>query len=372
MREFRKSLPANANIKNPVDVVGDARADRYNIAMNGAFRENDVDAVFVILTPQSMTDIETIAREVVKVSKQHSKPVYASFMGEADVAAGIDILLRNKIPHYILPESMCRSFSRVYRFYRDLDKGPHPQHIFPDVNKEAVHSILNEAIQNNHLYLPEDEAANILKIYGFPVVPGKLATSPDEAGLIALNTGFPVVLKIMSDDIIHKSDVKGVAININSVEEARNAYTAIIDQVLQIMPEARIKGIQVSKMILSGEEVILGIKRDPSFGPIIMFGLGGLYVEIFKDVSFRVAPIDEIIADSMIRQIKSYKILDGIRGKAPRDIAAIRESLMRLSQLALDCPQIKELDINPLIVLEEFKGSFVADARILLNSSTAK
>ena len=372
MREFRKSLPANANIKNPVDVVGDARADRYNIAMNGAFRENDVDAVFVILTPQSMTDIETIAREVVKVSKQHSKPVYASFMGEADVAAGIDILLRNKIPHYILPESMCRSFSRVYRFYRDLDKGPHPQHIFPDVNKEAVHSILNEAIQNNHLYLPEDEAANILKIYGFPVVPGKLATSPDEAGLIALNTGFPVVLKIMSDDIIHKSDVKGVAININSVEEARNAYTAIIDQVLQIMPEARIKGIQVSKMILSGEEVILGIKRDPSFGPIIMFGLGGLYVEIFKDVSFRVAPIDEIIADSMIRQIKSYKILDGIRGKAPRDIAAIRECLMRLSQLALDCPQIKELDINPLIVLEEFKGSFVADARILLNSSTAK
>ena len=372
MREFRKSLPANANIKNPVDVVGDARADRYNIAMNGAFRENDVDAVFVILTPQSMTDIETIAREVVKVSKQHSKPVYASFMGEADVAAGIDILLRNKIPHYILPESMCRSFSRVYRFYRDLDKDPHPQHIFPDVNKEVVHSILDEAIQNNHLYLPEDEAANILKIYGFPVVPGKLATSPDEAGLIALNTGFPVVLKIMSDDIIHKSDVKGVAININSVEEARNAYTAIIDQVLQIMPEARIKGIQVSKMILSGEEVILGIKRDPSFGPIIMFGLGGLYVEIFKDVSFRVAPIDEIIADSMIRQIKSYKILDGIRGKAPRDIAAIRESLMRLSQLALDCPQIKELDINPLIVLEEFKGSFVADARILLNSSTAK
>jgi acetyltransferase len=372
MREFRKSLPANANIKNPVDVVGDARADRYNVAMNGAFRENDVDAVFVILTPQSMTDIETIAREVVKVSKQHSKPVYASFMGEADVAAGIDILLRNKIPHYILPESMCRSFSRVYRFYRDLDKGPHPQHIYTDVNKEAVHSILNEAIQNNHLYLPEDEAANILKIYGFPVVPGKLATSPDEAGLIALNTGFPVVLKIMSDDIIHKSDVKGVAININSVEEARNAYTAIIDQVLQIMPEAGIKGIQVSKMILSGEEVILGIKRDPSFGPIIMFGLGGLYVEIFKDVSFRVAPIDEIIADSMIRQIKSYKILDGIRGKTPRDIAAIRECLMRLSQLALDCPQIKELDINPLIVLEEFKGSFVADARILLISSTAQ
>lgn len=368
-REFKKTLPANANIKNPVDVVGDARADRYNIALNGAFREDDVDAVFVILTPQSMTDIETIAREVVKVSQQYSKPVYASFMGEADVASGIDILLRNKIPHYILPESMCRSFSRVYGFYRDIDKDPHPQHIFTDVDTKTVHSILNEAIRNNHLYMPEDEASEILRLYGFPIVPGKPATSPDEAALVALNIGFPVVMKIMSDDIIHKSDAKGVVLNVNSVEEARNTYTSIVDQVLQIMPEAKIKSIQVSKMILSGEEVILGIKRDPSFGPIIMFGLGGVYVEVFKDTSFRVAPVDEIIADSMIEQIKSYKILSGIRGKAPRDIAAIRECLMRLSQLALDCPQIKELDINPLIVLEEFKGCFVADARILLNTS---
>jgi acetyltransferase len=367
---FRKSLPSNANIKNPVDVVGDARADRYNIALNGAFREDDVDAVFVILTPQSMTDIEAIAREVVKVSKQYSKPVYTSFMGEADVAVGVDILLRNKIPHYILPESMCRSFSKVYRFYRDLDNDPHTQHVFTDVDTKIVHSILDEAIHNNHLYLPEDEAGKVLKLYGLPVVPGEKANSPDEAASIAQNIGFPVVMKIISDEIVHKSDVKGVALNVNSTEEARNTYTTMIEQVLQIKPEARIKGIQISKMILSGEEVILGIKSDPSFGPIIMFGLGGVYVEVFKDVSFRVAPIDEIIADSMIKQIRSYKILDGIRGKMPRDIAAIRECLIRLSQLALECPQIKELDINPLIVLEETKGCFVTDARIMLHALT--
>jgi acyl-CoA synthetase (NDP forming) len=144
------------------------------------------------------------------------------------------------------------------------------------------------------------------------------------------------------------------------------------EQVLQIKPEAKIKGVQISKMILSGEEVILGVKRDPSFGPIIMFGLGGVYVEVFKDVSFRVAPIDEIIADSMIKQIKSYTILKGIRGKIPRDIPAIRECLIRLSQLALECPQIKELDINPLIVLEENKGCYVADARIMLDASATK
>jgi acetyl coenzyme A synthetase (ADP forming)-like protein len=369
-REFKKSLPANANIKNPVDVVGDARADRYNIAMNGVFKEDDVDAVFVILTPQSMTDIETIAREVVKVSKQYSKPVYASFMGEADVAAGVDILLRNKIPHYILPESMCRSFSRVYRFYRDLDKDLHPQHIFSDINIKKVHSILDEAIRNNHLYLPENEAAKILKIYGLPIVSGKMATSPDEAASVAQKIGFPVVMKIISDDIIHKSDVKGVVLNVNSDEEARKTYTSITEKVLQIKPDIRIKGIQVSKMIQSGEEVILGVKRDASFGPVIMFGLGGVYVEVFKDVSFRIAPIDEIIADSMIKQIRSFKILDGIRGAVRRDITAIRECLMRLSQLAIDCPQINELDINPLIVLDEGKGCYVADARIMLNTST--
>jgi acetyltransferase len=371
-KEFRKALPANANIKNPVDIVGDAHADRYNIALNGAFREDDVDAVFVILTPQSMTDIETIAKEVVKVSKQYSKPVYTSFMGEADVAVGVDILLRNKIPHYILPESMCRSFSRVYHFYRDIDKYPHPQRIYKDVDKDFVHSILDEAIHNNHLYLSGDEAGKVLKTYGLPIVPGELAISPDQAASVAKKIGFPVVMKIISDDIIHKSDVKGVVLNVNSGKEARNTYNTMIEQVLQIKPEARIKGIQISKMILSGEEVILGIKRDPSFGPVIMFGLGGVYVEVFRDVSFRIAPIDEIIANSMIKQIRSYKILDGIRGKVPRDIAAIRECLMRLSQLALECPQIKELDINPLIVLEETKGCFVADARIMLDASPIK
>jgi acetyltransferase len=367
-REFRKSLPANANIKNPVDVVGDARADRYNIAMNGAFRENDVDAVFVILTPQSMTDIETIAKEVVKVSKQYSKPVYTSFMGEADVAVGVDILLRNKIPHYILPESMCRSFSRVYRFYRDIDKNPHPPRIYNDVDTQSVKTILDKAISNNHLYLTEDEAGEILKIYGLPVVESRLATSSDEAASVAGNIGFPVVMKIASEDIIHKSDVNGVKLNVQSSEEVIDTYKNMVGQVLQIKPEARIKGVQISKMILSGEEVILGVKRDPSFGPVIMFGLGGVYVEVFKDVSFRVAPIDEIIADSMIKQIKSYKILEGIRGKPQRDIGKIRECLMRLSQLALECPQIKELDINPLIVLDDTKGCFVADARILLNT----
>jgi len=369
---FRRALPSTANIKNPVDVIGDARADRYNAALNGAFKDPDVDGVFVILTPQSMTDIEAIAREVVKVSKEYSKPVYTSFMGEADVAAGVDILLRNKIPHYILPESMCRSFSRVYQFYRDLDKKLHKQHVFPDIDTKAAQTIIDKAIEKNQLYLPEDVAGQILKIYGIPVVENELVTSPEEAASAAKRTGFPVVMKIVSDDIIHKSDIKGVVLNINSAEEAKKTFNTITKNVLQNKPDANIKGILVSKMILSGEEVILGVKRDPAFGPVIMFGLGGVYVEVFKDVSFRVAPIDEAIADSMVKQVKSYTILEGIRGKVPRDITAIKECLMRLSQMAIECPQISELDINPLIVMDENKGCYVADVRIMLDTSGNK
>lgn len=366
LKEFRKSLPANANIKNPVDVVGDARADRYNVALNGAFREAGVDAVFVILTPQSMTDIETIAREVVKVSKNYSKPVYASFMGEADVAVGVDILLRNKVPHYMLPESICRSFSRVYRFYRDLDKELHPQPVFSDIDSESVQNILNEARSRNHLYLPGEEAGEILELYGFPVVPGELATTPGHAATIGERIGFPVVMKVDSDEIVHKSDMGGVMLNVNSSREAELAFGRIMQHIRDAKPDAVVKGIQVSKMITSGEEVILGIKRDPSFGPVIMFGLGGLYVEVFKDVSFRIAPVDDLIADSMIRETKSHRILEGIRGKSQRDIKSVKECLVRLSQLSLDCPQIKELDINPLIVLDKDMGSYVADARIVL------
>jgi len=367
---FKRALPSTANIKNPVDVIGDAKADRYNAALNGAFRDNGVDGVFVILTPQSMTDIEAIASEVVKVSKQYSKPVYTSFMGEADVASGIDILLRNKIPHYILPESMCRSFSKVYQFYKDFDKENHRQPELNNLDSPAAHSLINEAISKNQLYLPENEAIKILTCYGIPVLSSELVSSPEKAAIVAQKTGFPLVMKIVSDDIIHKTDVDGVVLNINSPKEAGETFAKITEQVHRKMPEAKIKGIQISRMVMSGEEVILGIKRDPSFGPVIMFGLGGVYVEVFKDVSFRIAPIDEAIAESMIKEIRSYKILQGIRGKAPRDIEAIKECLIRLSQLAIDLPQISELDINPLIVLDEGEGCYVADARIMLNEST--
>jgi len=367
---LKKNLPKTANIKNPVDVIGDARADRYNIALTSAFNDPAVDAVFVILTPQSMTDIDLIAREVAKVSSHYKKPVYASFMGAADVQEGIDVLQRNKIPHYSLPESMSKAVATVYKFNQEKHDIVKKERIFNDLKPEIAKTILNNAIAENVGYLTEETALKVLEAYGLPVLESYLASTTDEAAQYAETIGFPVVMKVMSKDIVHKFDVGGVVLNIQTTSEAKTAYDTILKNVQTNQPEAKVKGVLVTKMVSSGEEVILGLKRDPSFNSVIMFGLGGIFVEIFKDVSFRIAPIDEISAKSMINEIKSSAILRGARGKAISDIQSIVESIMRLSKLATDCPQIKELDINPLIVLEKGKGSYIADAKIMLSTNS--
>jgi acyl-CoA synthetase (NDP forming) len=199
-----------------------------------------------------------------------------------------------------------------------------------------------------------------------PVLPGAVTSTCTEALHVAEDIGYPVVMKIVSDYVVHKSDMGGVVLNISNSGEAEEAYKKIIRGAESSLPKGVIKGVLVEKMVKDGEEVILGLKRDALFGPVIMFGLGGIYVEVFKDVSFRIAPVWRDSVSEMIREIKSYPVLAGVRGKAPRDIESVEVCIERLSQLALDCPQIKELDINPLIVEEKGKGCFIADARIII------
>jgi acetyl coenzyme A synthetase (ADP forming)-like protein len=363
---LRKSLPKTANVKNPVDVIGDARADRYHIALSETLKDPRVDGVFVILTPQSMTDIETIAREVCGCANQSDKPLYASFMGEADVAPGVDILQRNKVPHYILPESMPRAFGAAYRFKKRILSGGVEAAVAASPNAAKARAILDAAVRSGRRVLLEDEATPLLELYGLPVLKGGLAASAREAADLAERTGFPVVMKILSDDIVHKFDVKGVILNIRSADEALKAHRSIMDEAARFRPGARIKGVLVRGMIPPGEEVILGIKRDPAFGPVVMFGLGGIFVELFRDVQLRVAPVDAGTAGEMVNGIQAAGILTGSRGRTPRDTAAVTACLTALSRLALDCPQIAELDINPLIVMEAGRGGFVADAKIML------
>jgi acetyltransferase len=362
---LKKHLPSTANIKNPVDVIGDARADRYNAALTAIINDDAVDGIFVILTPQSMTNIEEIAEEIVTVAKGTDKPIYTSFMGEADVAAGINILLRNKIPHYILPESMCKAFESDYRFNHKIKNHAFkPVHV-KDVDNKGARKILEATIESGRKVLEEDEAEIILGAYGLPVLKGKLAKSSEEGVIIAKEIGFPVAMKIMSDDIIHKFDTGGVMLDVNSEKEVREKYQQILKNVNEYAPEAHIRGVWITQMAEKGEEVILGIKRDPAFGPVVMFGLGGLFVEIFKDVQFRVAPLGEREAKGMIESIKGYKLLSGARGKSPSDINSLIDCIYRLSQLAIDFPEIKELDVNPIIVYEQGKGCAVVDANIM-------
>lgn len=363
---YKKSLPATANIKNPVDVIGDARADRYKVALGSALADPGVDGVFVILTPQSMTDIENIAREVSATIGKYNKPGYASFMGEQDVAVGINILQQQSIPHYILPESMCRAYASALFFREHRDQTEELQTTFAGVDKPKAEKVIQDALAVGRKYLPEEESNIVLKAFGLPTLPWGLARSKDEAMTMAENIGFPVVMKVDSDDIVHKFDVKGVLLDIRSAAAAGEAYETILRNIAAAKPEARIKGIFIQKMVTRGEEVILGVKRDPSFGAVIMFGLGGLFVEIFKDVSFRVAPVGPRAASGMIREIRAYSMLAGARGKKPRDIKSVEECIQRLSLLALELPEIKELDINPLIVSDEGEGCYVADARIML------
>lgn len=362
---LKRHLPSTANINNPVDVIGDARADRYNAALTAVTNDDAVDGVFVILTPQSMTNIKEIANEIVKVAGETDKPIYTSFMGEADVAVGVDILLRSKIPHYILPESMCKAFESDYHFHHKIRQKVFRPVQVKDVDSNTAGSIIAHSLESGRTVLEEDEAAKILGAYGLPVLKGRMARSVEEASSIAREIGFPVVLKIMSDQIIHKFDVGGVILNVQDEAEVTKAYESIMENVKREMPEADIRGIWVTQMAEKGEEVILGIKRDPAFGPVVMFGLGGLFVEVYKDVQFRVAPLGEGDALDMIRSIKGFKLLSGTRGRKPADIDSIVDCIYRLSQLAIDFPEIKELDVNPIIVHEAGRGCVVADANIM-------
>ncbi len=357
---LKPALPATANLQNPVDVIGDARADRYMVALDAVLDDPNVDQVLVILTPQSMTDIDAIAQGVCKVREHATKPIACSFMGACDVAGGVRLLQEVHIPHYILPEWACRAMADVQkiRAWRNQPAGNGGPLA---VDRSAAKAIIDSAEKG---YLREDEALAVLKAYGLPVPQHKLCTSADEAAAFADRIGYPVVLRAISRQIIHKSEVKGVALNLANAQAVRTAFDQMRRHIADVMPEAKLDGMLVRRMIPAGREVIIGAERDPSFGPVLMFGLGGIYVELFKDVTFALAPLDRSGAAAMVRRVKAFQILHGMRGEAAADIAGIEECLMRLGQLVTDFDRIVELDINPLIAGPADVGNAVADVRI--------
>ena len=365
-RILKRALPSTANINNPVDVIGDARADRYVAAIQAAFEDEGVDGIFVILTPQSMTDIDTIATEIASIADKYSKPIYASFMGEKDVASGIKILQKNSIPHYSLAESMCSAFQAVHHFHQDVITRDHTASAIEHINRREAEKIMTKALSNGKAFVPEIETNEILRAYGLSLPGGGLAATRDEAVEIAEKIGYPVVLKVVSEQVLHKSEVNGVKLNLKDSGEVQEAFQAIHDSVSEALPDASIQGVYVVKMVTGCEEIIMGIKKDPAFGPVLMFGMGGIFVEVFRDVSFGIAPVNKVQARKIIEQTRAYEILRGVRGRPPRDIEALVDTLVRLGQLSLDFPQIEELDINPLFVNDEGEGSVIGDTRMIL------
>ncbi len=363
--KLKKALPAAANMKNPIDVIGDARADRYQAAIQAVYEDPSVDQVLVILTPQSMTDINAIADAVCEIKARFAdsgKTLCCSFMGSRDVAPGIEILQRHGIPHYILPEWASDAMWHA-AWYRSWVERERSEIVTYDVDRARAAKVIDDAPDG---YLLEPQALEVLDAYGFPVVERKLAQTAEEAVAAAERMGFPVVLRVVSSKIVHKFEMKGVALNLQSADEVRGAFNGMRDRLLSHVDAKDIDGILVRPMIPAGKEVILGINRDPIFGHMLMFGLGGIYVEAFKDVTFRIVPIRESAATKMVRELRTSSVLQGLRGEAPSDLPAIEEALRRLSQLADDFPRIAELDINPLIVHPQGEGCHVADIRIRL------
>ncbi|MBI5593006.1 MAG: acetate--CoA ligase family protein [Deltaproteobacteria bacterium] len=358
-------LPQTANINNPVDVIGDAAQDRYENALAAVVRDEGVDGALVILTPQSMTNALGTAEAIARIARRTPKPILCCFMGVVDVSAGVKYLQEQGIPVYKFPENAAKAFGALYKYSRWLNQQVLADFTFSH-DSDRASRIIETCIKQGQLHLGELEGLDLLACYGFQVLPTRLAGSPEEAAGIADEIGYPVVMKVVSPQILHKSDAGGVKVGLLTAEQVRAAHVAIIRSAATYDPTARIRGVLVQKMAPRGEEIILGMNRYPVFGPLVMFGTGGIFVEVFQDVIFRLAPFQRNAARAMIRGIKGYRLLEGFRGRPRVDLTVLEKLLVSFSDLVCRHPEIQEIDVNPLLVHAEGQGATVADCRILL------
>jgi len=366
--EIAKVIPPYGSPRNPVDIVGDADYLRFEKVLLLVLAHPNVGSVVTMCTPSATLNYDDLARVLVKMSQQFpNKTILASLMGLAEGIENRKIMSEGGIPYYLYAEPAIKTLKAMYDFKKWVDKASTkaPTLRFTK-DTDKVKSIFENVRKHGRANLLEEEGYEVLQAYGFPTPQSILCTTEQEGIDAASHIGYPLVMKIVSPDIIHKSDAGGVKVGVKTDDELKSAFRTITENVLKYKSDAKIKGVLVQEMVKSAKETILGASQDPTFGPVIMFGLGGIYVEVLKDVVFRVAPIDEQEAINMVESIKTIKLLKGVRGEKPSDLKAIADSLQRLSQLVVDFQEIKEFDINPLLVLEEGKGARVVDARIIL------
>jgi acetyltransferase len=358
-------LPTTANLRNPVDVIGDAAQDRYENALTAVIKDEGVDGALVILTPQSMTDVLGTAQAIAQIARRSHKPILCCFMGIIDVSSGVKYLQEQGIPVYRFPEHAAKAFGALYQYAQWMNR-QHLAQFQLDQDKAKADEIIKNWLSNDKTQLGELEGIELLKCYGFQVLPTELAQTREEAGKIAQKIGFPVVMKIVSPDILHKTDAGGVIVGLENKKAVENAYDSIVESAMAFKSDADIKGVLIQKKASAGREVIIGMNRYPVFGPLLMVGLGGIFVEIFQDVVFRLTPIGRNEARRMIRSIRGYNLFKSFRGRPKADLDILEKLMVCFSNLVENHPEIKEMDINPLLVHDEGKGATVADCRITL------
>ena len=364
MSKLAARLPPAANSRNPVDVLGDAPAERYEFALDVVLDDPNVHTVVVLLTPQAMTESAATAEVIVGITRQKKvKPVFACFLGAGKVKEAREILRKGKIPQYDSPENAVRTIKVMIDYVKWCSRPKRIVKLFP-VNRRKVENIIERHLRQKIREIAEAESKEILEAYGFVIPKGSVATTAGQAANIARQLGCPVVLKIWSPDILHKSDIGGVKVGLNTAGEVMDAFDLMMYRIPRKLPDAEILGVLVQEMCKKGKEVILGMNRDPCFGPLMMFGMGGTMVEVLKDISFYPAPLTAEEAKQMLMNTKTYKMLKGVRGQEGLDIDAIAEGLQRLSQLVTEFPQIQEMDINPYVVGPEGITPIAVDARI--------
>ena len=360
---LRNSLPSMAGIYNPVDTIADTGPERYGTALELVLKDDNVDSVIAILAPIALIDEKDIARVVGELAGRYKeKTVVASFLGGPTMKPAVDVLARYGIPNFRFPENAVHAVEMMYRQRLWMEKVPEGPRAFKG-DRGAVETILKRARKKGYFTLAERNARGIITAYGFRVPVSKFAATRDAAVTAAGEIGYPVVMKVASPEILHKSDVGGIRLGLADAGAAGDAFESIMRGVRRKMPGINVDGVVVQEMVKGGREVILGVSHDAQFGHLIMFGIGGIYVEMLKDVSFRVAPVTRSDAWEMVREIKSYPLLKGVRGEGALDIDAAVEGIQRVSQLVMDFPEIIELDINPLVMLPYGSGVVALDAR---------
>jgi acetyltransferase len=372
METLNSILPPFWSRGNPIDILGDAKAERYRAVVEACLKDDNVDGIVIIYTAQAVVEpveVATSIAELIRSQSYQNKTILTSFMGYGPVEEANNVFIQNNIPTYSTPEQAIKTYHYMYQYKRNLEllyETPEELPIDVAPPKRPLLTILRSVATQNREILTEAEAKTFLEYYNFPVVKTKIAQTENEAALLATQLGYPVVLKILSPKITHKTEAGGVTLDLANENEVREAFKRTVQKAREYNPDAEILGVTIQPMIKKqGYELIIGAKADQLFGPVILFGMGGVGVELFKDFAIGIPPLNQTLVRRMMEETKAYQLLKGYRNVPPANIKLLEQIMIRFSQMLVDFPQLTEVDINPLFIDE--KTALVLDARIVID-----